>query len=280
MRPIQEPSFTSQLNKIKPTMDHTNQNNLAKRLHSLCRPGEPLILTNVYDAATAAIAAAHPSTKALATASFAIAQINGKEDAQLDLETNLAALRTIAAIARKYDLPLTADMQDGYADVEESIRRCIEAGAVGCNLEDVDAKADRLRSAEEHVERIKTALHAAREAGVPDFVVNARTDVLAFGGSIDDAIQRGRAYLQAGAVTVYIWGGPKGRGVNREEVKELSEALDGMINVKMNLRPGYLNAEDLAELGVARISVGPEMYHKAMQGFREALDVVAGKGRF
>lgn len=261
-------------------MDPATQNTLAQRLHTLCTPGEPLVLTNVYDAATASITASHPATKAIATASYAVALVNGVEDADLDLETNLAGIRRIAAVARQHDLPLTADMQDGYVDVAESIKRCIEAGAVGCNLEDVDIKANVLRSAEDHVERIKAALQAAREAGVPDFVVNARTDVLALGGAIDDAIQRGRAYLEAGAVTVYIWGGPKGRGVRNEEVEQLVEGLGGMINVKMNLQLGFLNAEDLSQLGVARISVGPEMYHKAMQGFRDALDVVADGGRF
>lgn len=261
-------------------MGPSTQNALALRLRALCKPGTPLVLTNVYDAATASIAASHHSTKALATASYAVALVNGKQDAELDLETNLAGIRTVAAVAAKHDLPLTADLQDGYTDVADSIKRCIEAGAVGCNLEDIDTKANELRSPEEHVSRIKTALHAAQQAGVPDFVVNARTDVLAFGGSVDDAIARGRAYLGAGATTVYIWGGAKGRGVSRDEVERLVEGLGGMINVKMNLRPGYLNAEDLARLGVARISVGPEMYLKAMQGFRDALDVVTTGGRF
>lgn len=261
-------------------MDHAHQNDLARRLRSLCQPGEPIVLTNVYDAATAAVAAAHPSTQAIATASFAIAMVNGKEDAELDLETNLAGISNVAGVTNKHGLPLTADMQDGYEDVAASITRCIDAGAVGCNLEDVDTKANALRSMAEHAKRIKAALKAAAGAGLPDFVLNARTDVLAFGGSVEDAIERGKAYLQAGATTVYIWGGPKGRGVSREEVKQLVRGLNGMINVKMNLRPGYLNVQDLAELGVARISVGPEMYHKAMQGFRDALDVVAAKGKF
>lgn len=261
-------------------MSPSTQNALAQRLRSLCRPGQPLVLTNVYDAATASITATHPSTKALATASYAIALVSGTEDANLDLQTNLAGIRTVATIAKKHDLPLTADLQDGYADVAESVRLSIDAGAVGCNLEDVDTKPNTLRSVSDHVSRIQTALHAAREAGIPDFVLNARTDVLTFGGSVDEAIERGKAYLKAGATTVYIWGGPKGRGVSREEVQQLVEGLGGMINAKMNLRPGFLNVQDLAELGVARISVGPEMYHKAMQGFREALETVAGKERF
>lgn len=261
-------------------MPPTPQNDLALRLRSLCVPGNPLVLTNVYDAATASIAASHSSTQALATASYAIAQVNGLEDAALDLETNLRGIETVSGVARKHDVPLTADLQDGYDDVADSIKRCIAAGAVGCNLEDVDTKADELRSPEDHVTRIKAALRAASDAGVPNFVVNARTDVLAFGGSIDDAIARGRQYLDAGATTVYVWGGSKGRGVSRAEVEQLATGLGGMINVKMNLRPGALNVSDLAELSVARISVGPEMFHKAMDGVRGALSIVTAAGRF
>lgn len=207
--------------------------------------------------------------------------MKGKADAELDLETNLAGIRSIGDAVAQYGLPLTADLQDGYIDIEDSIKRCIEAGAVGCNLEDVSSQNGKLRSTEEHVSRMKTAMQAAGEAGVPDFVVNARTDVLAFGGSIEDAIDRGKAYLDAGAVTVYVWGGSGGRGVSKNEVQQLVKGLGGMINVKMNLRAGdWLNVADLAKLGVARISVGPEMYHHAMQGFRRAFDIVAEGGRF
>ena len=255
-------------------------NDMAKTLRQLCKPGDPVVLTNVYDGASASAVIAHPSTKAVATASYAVAAVAGVSDPELDLETNLEGIRIIATVLNKTDIPLTADLQDGYDDIGDTIQQAIKLGVVGGNIEDVDNKSDKLRDVEDAVSRIKTALSAAKDAGVPDFCLNARTDALGFGGSINDAISRGKAYLDAGATTVYVWGGPTGRGVSRDEIKELVKALGGMINVKMNLRPGFLNVQEIADLGVARISVGPEMWVKAMAGFKDALETIAQRESF
>lgn len=254
-------------------------NDKAKKLRSLCKPGEPLVLLNAYDGASASILINHPNTKAIATASFAVAAVIGVADNDLTFEDNITGIRTVASVVNKTDFPLTADLQDGYDDVAKTINTAIEIGVVGANIEDVD-KAGRLRDADEAVSRIKTALKAAADAGVPDFCVNARTDTLLFGGSIQDAIARGKKYLEAGATTVYVWGGPSGRGVSRDEIKELVKGLGGMINVKMNLRPGFLNQKEIAESGVARISIGPELYVKAMAGFKAALETAANGESF
>ena len=257
-------------------MTFSRLNNKAKELRQLCKPGDPLILTNVYDGASGNTVASHPSTQAIATASYAIAAVVGVADSDLTFKDNLAGIRTVSSVIEKTGLPLTADLQDCYDDVAGTIKQATEAGVVGCNIEDIDnANGGKLRDVDDAVSRIKTVLKTAADAGVPDFCVNARTDVLAHGGSVSDAITRGKAYLAAGATTVYIWGGSGGRGVSRDEVKELVEGLEGMINVKMNLRPGFLNSKELAELGVARISIGPELYVKAMQGFKDALEIVA-----
>lgn len=255
-------------------------NEKAKKLRQLCKSGDPVVLTNVYDAASASVVASHPSTKAVATASYAVAAVAGINDNDLTLGGNLAGIRIVSAVVSKTDLPLTADLQDGYEDVATTIRQAIEVGVVGANIEDADNAAGKLRDVDDAVSRITIALSAAKEAGVPDFCVNARTDVVAFGGSIEDAISRGKAYLDAGAVTVFVWGGASGRGISKEEVKELVKGLGGMVNVKMNLRPGYLSVKELADLGVARISVGPEMWMKAMAGFKDALEVVAKRESF
>ncbi|KAK3724105.1 hypothetical protein LTR37_001227 [Vermiconidia calcicola] len=261
-------------------MTSSQLNEKAKKLRQLCRPGQPLVLTNVWDAASANLVVAHPFTQAVATASYAVAAARGVSDSDLTLEDNLRGIRNVSAVVAKTDLPLTADLQDCYEDIGATIRQAIDAGVVGCNIEDVDNTNGKLRTVDDAVSRIKAVLSAAEEAGVPDFCVNARTDVLPFGGSISEAIYRGKAYINAGASTVYVWGGGGGRGISRDEVRELVEGLGGMINVKMNLRPGYLNVKDLTELGVARISVGPEMYLKAMAGFKDALEVVAKSESF
>ncbi|KAB8264075.1 phosphoenolpyruvate phosphomutase-domain-containing protein [Aspergillus pseudonomiae] len=268
----------------------TAQNNLAIHFRNLHTPGHPILLTNVYDAATASLIANHPSTKAIATASYAIAASQGIPDEALTLPRNLAAVRSIAAILKPNTLPenkdstenttklpLTVDVQDGYADVAETIREIISVGAVGCNIEDLDGATGQLRPLSEAVARIELAVRTAAELGVPDFVVNARTDVLGDNpggkpGSIEDAIERGRAFLKAGACTVFVWGGAGGRGVSKEEIKELAVAFQGRLNVKLVLRDGFLTVPEVKELGVARISLGPELYRAAMSGFMQKAD--------
>nr|POE88203.1 2-methylisocitrate lyase [Quercus suber] len=245
-------------------MSHAHRNELAKKLRQLHVPGQPVIFTNCYDVATAAIALSNPDTRAIATASFGIAATKGLKDEELGVEDNLACVREIARVADQAGIPLSADLQDGYRDLAGNIQRCIEAGAVGCNLEDLSGATDELYGFDDAVARIRTARAAAAAMGVADFCINARTDVVARGGSLADAIARGTAYLAAGAVTCYVWGGPGGRGISRLEVEQLVRAFAGMVNVKMNLRPGFLTARELAGLGVARISVGPELYRKAM----------------
>ncbi|CAG7949597.1 unnamed protein product [Penicillium nalgiovense] len=256
-----------------------SQNDTAKQFRALHQPGNPLILTNVYDAATASVIAALPTASAIATGSYAIAATIGVDDNALTKTQNLNAIAAIAASARATNptKPLTVDVQDGHGDASEladTIRQVIALGAVGCNLEDMDATGV-LWSVDEAAARVGVAVQAAREAGVPDFVVNARTDVLLTeNGTVEEAVQRGRAFLNAGATTVFVWGGPSGRGVSSAEVKKLVDALGGMVNVKMNLRDGFLGVKEIRELGVARISVGPELWRAAMEAFTERAEQV------
>ncbi|PLB43206.1 carboxyphosphonoenolpyruvate phosphonomutase-like protein [Aspergillus steynii IBT 23096] len=254
----------------------STQNDRAIYFRSLHRPGNPIVLSNIYDGATASYIAAHASTKAIATASYAIAASQGVADESLTLSQNLASVRTIASVvaATSPQLPLTVDAQDGYEDVAQTVREIIALGAVGCNIEDFDNRAGTLRSLPDAVARIRTAVQAAKDAGVPDFVINARTDILGPAGTgvIADAIQRGQAFLEAGACTVFVWGGPGGRGVSGAEVRELVAALGGRVNVKLNLAEGSLTVAELKQIGVARISLGPELWRAAMGAFRETAD--------
>jgi 2-methylisocitrate lyase-like PEP mutase family enzyme len=237
-----------------------------------------LVLGNVYDAATASIVASLRPANAIATASYAVAAAEGVNDEALTKEQNLAAIRKIAPVVSAKNLPLSVDVQDGYDDVKQTIRDIIALGAVGCNLEDLDNKTLKVRPISESVERLRMAMDAAREEGVPDFIINARTDILAEDSEnrsmsvIDEAIERGKAYLAAGACTVFIWGGGKGRGVSRQEVEKFVHALDGRISVKKNMEQDSLSVSDLATLGVARISVGPELFRVAMKAFRSAAE--------
>jgi 2-methylisocitrate lyase-like PEP mutase family enzyme len=262
-------------------MTSATPNSLALHLRSLHIPGRPLLLTNVYDGATARVALANPSTTALATASFAIAEAQGTTDAALTFAENLAGIKAVARVLRREcpDIPLSVDLQDGYEDIAATIRAAVAEGVVGANIEDVDLETGKLRTVEDAVARIKAAMLAATMLGINDFCINARTDVLLSGGSVEDAITRGKAYLNAGAVTVFVWGGRE-RGVSTAEVKRLVEGLEGRVAVKMNLKPGALTARELAEIGVARVSVGPELYHQAMARFRDAAEQMIGSHQF
>lgn len=233
----------------------------ATRLRELHVPGSPVVFANVYDPATAKIVAQNPSSAALATASFAIAAVHGLDDDALDLETNLAAVRRIALVAHQHHKPLTVDLQDGYGDrLEEAVEGVIEAGASGCNLEDRDNTTGKLFSLEEAVSRVRRALETARRVGVANFALNARTDAVLLNSDIEDAIERGKAFLEAGATTVFVWGGPK-RGLSRAEVVALVDALGGRLNVIAC--DGGLTIQELSDIGVARISVGPRLWRAA-----------------
>ncbi|KAI7973052.1 hypothetical protein EIK77_004329 [Talaromyces pinophilus] len=258
-----------------------SQNDVAKHFRALHNPQDPLILTNVYDASTASVIASLPTARALATASFAIAASIGVDDETLTKDQNLAAVKTIVSTAHRVNaaLPITVDLQDGYGkdlpSLAATIKEVIAIGAVGCNMEDVNNATGTLRPLDEAVARVRTAVEAAKEAGVPDFVLNARTDVLfQEGATLDDAIARGKAFLEAGACTVFVWGGPQGRGVSKEEVEVLVKELGGMVNVKMTLQEGFLGVQEIRRLGVARVSLGPELLKCAMKAVKEQAELL------
>jgi 2-methylisocitrate lyase-like PEP mutase family enzyme len=273
------------------TPNPTPQNTLAQTLKSLHNPGNPLILTNIWDAITASTIASLPSTRALATASYAIAAAAGLEDHDLDLDTNLRAVRAIGKVARLAGKPLSVDLMDGFGErLEEGVKGIVGAGAVGCNLEDLGReKAGEggkgkgegvLYTVEEQQARIRRVLKVAEEEGVPDFVVNARTDALLVGRPLSEALERGKRYLEAGAHNVFIWGGRGRGGWKREEVKEAAEALGGRLNVILvRVMPGGLTVAELKEIGVARISVGPQIMLRSQKAVgEEASAILSGEG--
>ncbi|KAJ7148122.1 carboxyphosphonoenolpyruvate phosphonomutase-like protein [Mycena crocata] len=247
----------------------TTQATLATHFASKHVSSFPILLANVWDLPSTHALLTHSRVQAVATASYAIVATHGVADEDLTIAQNLESVRKIAGVVVQSGKALSVDLQDGGEDLEGCMRSVIALGAVGGNLEDTRSWGDEkgnLYSVEEAVERIRTAKRIAAEMGVPDFVVNARTDVMAAGngGRVEDAVARGKRYLEAGGKTVFVWGGT------------LVKELGGMVAVKMNVREGYLTVDDLRELGVARISVGPELFHKAMGAFRAGVDSVLG----
>ncbi|WP_344063491.1 isocitrate lyase/phosphoenolpyruvate mutase family protein, partial [Terrabacter lapilli] len=173
----------------------------AQELLRLHRDPELLLLVNVWDVITARVVADVPGTRALATASHSIAAAYGYPDGeQIPRDLMIEAVGRIAAAV---DLPVTADLEAGYGDAGETVARAIDVGIVGANLE------DRMRPLPDAVRAVEAAVVAGERAGIP-FVLNARTDAFLKAGDRDpgeviaDAIERGRAFLDAGASTFFV----------------------------------------------------------------------------
>ncbi|MEU1286531.1 isocitrate lyase/phosphoenolpyruvate mutase family protein [Kitasatospora sp. NPDC005856] len=244
----------------------------ARLLRELHRPGEPLVLANAWDVPSARLVA-EAGARAVATASASVSWSLGRADGGgADREQVLA--RT-AQVVRAVDLPVTADLESGYADtaagVGETVAALLATGAVGVNLEDEG------RPPEEAAERIAAARAAADAAGVPLFV-NARTDVFLRGigapeGRLDDAVHRLRAYVAAGADGVFAPGVS-----DPETIAALVAAVPAPLNVLAG--PGAPAVAELAKLGVARISLGPGLAEVAYAAVRRAAREVYGSGTF
>ncbi|KAF8068933.1 phosphoenolpyruvate phosphomutase-domain-containing protein [Lyophyllum atratum] len=269
-------------------------NSYATSLQQLHTPGNPVVFANIYDPASAAALLSLSSAKAVATASYAIAASLGVADEDLSSEQNLAAIARIAPLVRAAGLPLSADLQDGYgAQLVEVIQKAIALGVVGANIEDSYPEKGHargmecLRSIDEQVQRIKLAKATAEAAGVKDFVINARTDMLKLdpppkGWSeamvLEEAVKRGKAYLEAGATCVFVWGGGQ-RGVSRSEVEILVRELNGRVAVKLAEDEKGLSVNDLAAIGVCRISVGPSLWKEAMNAVKKSAERILNGGQ-
>lgn len=273
----------------------TTTNTLAQTLKTLHAPGSPIIFANIWDLASLNNLTAlnttshHQPVKAVATASWAFAACLGIKDEELTLAQNIDAVAKLSPACRAAGLPLSVDLQDGYgARIADAVRQVVELGASGANIEDSIPSAGlsggiegALYTLEDQVGRLKTALEAARDAGCPDFVLNARSDVFLLGlepdEAMDEAIRRGRAFLDAGATTIFYWGGSK--GLRDEQVRRLVAELGGRVAVKLASGPQALTTRELGEMGVARISVGPSIYRIAMAAAQKAAKDILEGGR-
>lgn len=230
-----------------------------------------LRLVNVWDVASARVVAGVPGTQALATASHAIAAMYGYEDGE-HIPRDLM-LEAVGRIVADSDLPVTADLEAGYGDAAETVRRAIGLGVVGANIE------DQLRPLPEAAKIVEQVMAAAAAEGVPDFVLNARTDAVILAGDRDpadalaDAIERGRAFLDAGAPVVFV----PGRLVE-EQIVAVVDAF-GPQRLSVIPIPGAVLPDRLEELGVARISFGPFAQRAALTALQVMTeDVQRGGG--
>jgi len=230
-----------------------------------------LTLVNVWDVASARVVAQSEGTRALATASHAIAAMYGYEDGE-QIPRDLM-LEAVGRVVDAVDLPVTADLEAGYGDAADTCRRAIGIGVVGANIE------DQMRPLDEAAAAVAAVMRAAADEGVPDFVLNARTDAFLRAGDRDphdvlaDAIERGRAFLDSGAPVVFVPG-----RVTDDQVVALVEAF-GPQRLTLLPVPGAPSLARLQELGVARCSFGPFPQRVALTALQQMVEGVArGEG--
>lgn len=248
----------------------TDQAHKAEQFQAMHIPGNPLILFNIWDAGSAkAVAAA--GARALATGSWSVANANGFADGEeLPLATALDNLRRIVKTTK---LPVTVDLESGYgetpAQVAETISRAIDAGAIGCNLEDSFPADGTLREVADQVERIRAARQAADKANIA-FFINARTDVffqheaeLHDETMADSALARGHTYAQAGASGLFVPG-----LASISLIERIASTSPLPLNILIGSRAPPVS--ELARAGVARVSHGPEPYLLAMKALEDA----------
>jgi 2-methylisocitrate lyase-like PEP mutase family enzyme len=228
----------------------------AEALRALHVPRRPLIMPNVWDAASAR-AVERAGFPVIATSSAAVAATLGYEDgSRIPAKQAFAA---IGRISRAVSLPVSADIEDGYGlAAAELVDALLCAGAVGCNLE------DRGVSAAQHAERVALVKAAGRQRGV-DLVVNARIDSFLAGTGIDDAISRGRAYRAAGADCLFP--------IFADDIGRFVAQVGGAVNAITSVDDPQL--ERLVQAGVARVSFGPGLAYAASARVEELLSHIA-----
>ncbi|RQS97527.1 isocitrate lyase/PEP mutase family protein [Burkholderia seminalis] len=232
---------------------------------SLHRAGQPLTLFNVWDAGSARTAA-DAGAVALATGSWSVAAANGFTDGEQ--MPRALMMEVLERITRATSLPVTVDLESGYGerpeDVGDTITLSIQAGAIGCNLEDSIPATGALRDVDEAAARLAAARQAADRAGA-DYFINARTDVFFTAAAeahderlLEATLARARAYAAAGADGLFV------PGLRSPAlIRALTAASPLPVNV-MRVSEAPTLAE-LADYGVARISHGPYPYLQAMK---------------
>jgi 2-methylisocitrate lyase-like PEP mutase family enzyme len=223
------------------------------------RGGDPLVLVNVWDVASAQRVVA-AGGRAVATSSAAIAASLGLPDDPTALTAMMFA--ALGRIAAAVELPVSADLLDGYGlAADELVDRLLAAGAVGCNLEDSDhARPGALLGPGDAAARIAAVRSAAVRAGV-DIVINARIDAyLHHGdGATPEVVERARRYLDAGADCVYPI-----RLTDPRVTADLVAQLDAPVNANV---ADDATVAGLAAAGVSRISIGPMAFRAALAAF-------------
>jgi 2-methylisocitrate lyase-like PEP mutase family enzyme len=259
-------------------MDAKTQQQYAETFHALHRNGDPLVLFNAWDAATAKTIA--KTSPAIATSSGAVASALGYADGEnvpLDMVTGLVSRMTAAV-----SVPVSIDLEAGYGDTPEAAARSateiLKAGAVGINIEDgLSGGKRQLVNPELHAAKIKAVRDAAKDLGVQLFI-NARTDpfLLKFGSPdecMNEAARRAKVYAEAGADGIFVPG-----LTDLTLIEKLVQLTPLPVNIMVT--QGVPALPDLARVGVRRVSLGPWPMMAAMRMIGQAAAAVAATKQY
>jgi 2-methylisocitrate lyase-like PEP mutase family enzyme len=257
----------------------TSQHAKATRFQALHRGPGAFVIPNPWDAGTARLLAGL-GFPALTTTSAGLAFSLGRPDGA-GAVTRDEALANARLIVDATDLPVAADLENGYGDTPEAAAETIRlaattAGLVGGSIEDATGDAARpIYDFGHAVERIAAAVEAARALPFP-FVLVARAENFLHGRpDLDDTIRRLQAFEQAGADALFA------PGITRaEEIRAVCQAVRKPVNVVMGLKGAAFSVAELADLGVRRISVGSSLSRAALGAFMRAAMEMKEDGTF
>lgn len=250
------------------------QSEKGARLRALHLAPATFVIPNPWDAGSARLLEAM-GFQALATSSYATAGVLGRRDYGL---TRDIVLRDARAIVEATDLPVSADLENGFGDTPkeaaETIRLAAEAGLVGGSIEDAAGGVAPYDLALA-TERIAAAAEVVKKLSFP-FMLVARAENYARGRpNLDDTIKRLQAYERAGAEVLFAPGLP-----DLESVRIVCSAVTKPVNVVGSMQNGAVSVTALAAAGVKRISLAGSFYRAAMTGLRDASREVLDHGTF
>lgn len=249
-----------------------DQSQKATKFRDLHVPGDPVLLYNVWDAGSAS-AVASAGAPAVATSSWSVAEAQGYHDGEgipLDF-----ALQIVARIAATVDVPVSADFEGGYSgdngELADNAARMLDTGIIGINFEDQVVGGTDLYDVDRQANRINVIRTVADQKNI-DLFINARTDLFLGKGNnppdvIDEAIDRAKAYAQAGASSFFIPG--------LQDLDLIERIVKGQnLPVNVMIFDGLPLTPRLAELGVSRISWGNAPYVDSVAALAAAAEPI------
>src|SRR5262245_29655805 len=255
---------------------HPSQLEKGKVFRALHERESVFIIPNPWDVGSARLLA-HFGFEALATTSMGYSFSRGRLDGSLDRDETLAYASDIVSATH---LPVTADLENGFADspevVAETLRLAANVGLVGGSIEDATRESDRpVYELDLAVERVRAAAEAAHSLAFP-FTLTARAENYLHGRpDIRDTVKRLQAYQDAGADVLYAPG-----LTTRGEIATVVNSVNRPVNVVMGLHGAQLTLAELSGLGVKRVSVGSALYRTAIGAFMRAAEEMQERGSF